>query len=176
MADELQDIDGQEEGVDEVQATSGTPKLLSLLAVLVGGALGFLVLGPMVVGSPASGAEGAEAAAHDDDPGAEADAAATELFSVENLVVNPAGTDEILRFLMVTVAVEPDSPDAMARMEANEIVLRDALLRSFALHTTDELLDMEGRGALLDELQGVIEAVVGPGTVNRIFLPQYVIQ
>lgn len=176
MAEELQDTEAQNEAVDEAPSGSGKARVLALLAVVVGAVVGFIVVGPAVGGASANEAAEADTAeaASETYPGG--GASAPELFSVENMVVNPAGTEGVLRFLMVTVAVEPHSADALARLEANEVVLRDALLRTFALHTTDELLDTGGRSALIAELRGVIEEVVGPGSVDRIFLPQYVIQ
>jgi flagellar basal body-associated protein FliL len=176
MAEELQEMEGPEGEAQEGAAAAGPSRLLALLAVVVGGTLGFLVVGPMVTADSGSGEEAVVRETGEGAYEAGEAAAGAELYSIENMVVNPAGTEGILRFLMVTVAVEPRSEAARTRMESNEVVLRDALLRAFGLHTTEELLDMGQRAALLDELRGVIETVVGDGAVERIFLPQYVIQ
>lgn len=138
-----------------------------LLLTLAGGAgAGASLLGPRV---GASLAEGSIAAAEEK---AEAPAA---LHMVENLVVNPAASSGS-RFLLASFAIEVTSAEVAARLEAQDVVIRDAFTLVLASRTVETLTDIQQRAALSQELVEAAEGVAGTGNVLRVLIPQFVIQ
>jgi flagellar FliL protein len=94
---------------------------------------------------------------------------------VDNLVVNPAGT-EGTRYLLVSVAVEPEDPAYVEELAAMDVALRHSLLSFFATKTVAELADINHREALVEEMKAILVHEVGEELVHHIYLPQYVIQ
>ena len=120
--------------------------IAAVLALLGGGAAGVFALGPMLRGGA------------DDAP----------LFSIENLVINPAGTQGT-RFLIVTVALEMKNADATPELTARDPEIRDLLLSLLSARTVEQLSDLGGRDALREEIRVAIEKVLGPDKVVRVF-------
>ncbi len=157
--------------------------IAAVVALIGGGAAGVFAIGPMLKGS---GGE-AKAAATDDhgDSGGEAkkkkgghgksDAGNQTLYTVDNLVVNPAGTQGT-RFLIATVAAELKSNDAVTSLQERDPEVRDELLNLLSARTVEQLSDLGGRDILKDEIKQAIEKIVGAGKVVRVFIPQYVLQ
>lgn len=169
-----------EEGTDEEGAQKkprGIIRVLGILLVAIGlaggGALGATFLGPAVGAKMAGGAEkeadgGGHGAAAAEEP-------ASDLHVIENLVVNPAGT-EGTRFLLVSVAVAPRKPLTVETLAGMDLGLRDALIRVLGAKSVEELVSIADRDALVEELMTAIEKVTGPDTIEQVLLPQYVIQ
>jgi flagellar FliL protein len=145
------------------------PLILAVVgAVLVGSAAGVFVAGPMLAGKPAGeAAKEAEAAAEDAVP--------KPVYQIDNLVLNPAGT-EGTRFLMATVAVQVPDEAAMALLKERDLELRDAVLRVLGTKSVQELADVSRRDSLKVELFHVLAEQLPGKTVREIYLPQFVIQ
>jgi len=94
---------------------------------------------------------------------------------LDNLVVNPAGS-EGTRYLLVSVAIEPEDAGMVPELAAMEVAFRHGLLGFLGSKTVQELTDISKREALVDELKLVMEKVAGKGVISRVYLPQYVIQ
>ncbi|MHB1167833.1 MAG: flagellar basal body-associated FliL family protein [Longimicrobiales bacterium] len=153
--------------------------ILSLLAALivslgVGGAVGMFVLGPRVSpigGAPAAGGHEAPApkkSSHHGEP-------ASALFPLESLVVNPAGSNGT-RFLIVSLAVQPTTPEGLKALEAAEPQVRDRLLQVLAAKTVDQLASIATRDSLKAEIISAIDETVPAADVQTLFMPQYVLQ
>ena len=173
------------EEVENPEAKGGSSVVRSLLLIVAvvlglggGGFVGFMIVSPavaerVVAAEPTKAEEGdGEDEKGDGEYGG---ASPAELHLIENLVVNPAGSDG-LRFLLVTVAVDAASGSALTEVENREIELRDALLRLFGSKTVVELSDPTGRTALIEEVRLGLEEVIGEGKIRRVFVPQFVIQ
>lgn len=142
--------------------------IVTMLAAAVGGgAVGAFVVAPRVAAAPA------EAAA--EPPPAEAEIAAGEIFSVGNLIVNPAGSLGT-RFLMVTVGIAATPSTGLARLRKLEIPVRDAITTVLEGQTLEELTQPGARDSLRQALQGALAPLAGSGVALRIYLPQFVIQ
>jgi len=98
-----------------------------------------------------------------------------QLHVIENLVVNAAGTNAS-RFLMASVALSPGPQADVDALAARDIELRDALLRLLGTKTVPELADIESRDAIKQEMMTVLSGLLGPGWVEGIYLPEFVIQ
>jgi flagellar FliL protein len=155
------------------------PLLVALAALGGGGAAGALFLGPTVV-APMLVSDPSEKPKEDKGGGGGHGGGGhgepvTNLVSVENLVVNPAGS-EGSRFLLVSVALELADPGMVDAILARDVELRDALILSFGTKTVAELADISRRAALIAEVKGALDHIVGDGVITKVFLPQYVIQ
>jgi flagellar protein FliL len=148
------------------------------LAMIGGGAAGVFALGPMLRGgddAAATSASGESGGHGKSKHGGGHGASKSPLFSVENLVINPAGTQGT-RFLIVTIALEMKDADATPELTARDPEIRDLLLSLLSARTVEQLSDLGGRDALKEEIRVAIEGVLGPDKVIRVFIPQYVLQ
>lgn len=154
-----------------------------LLSLVVGGLVGTLVLGPRVA-QATSGTPAADAGDHAADEGHETEdhgggghgeSGSGGLFTLESLVVNPAGTNGT-RFLIVSLAVEPTSSSGVETLKAHEPEIRDRLLQVLASKTVEQLSSLELRDSLKVEIVSAIDETVPSAGVHRLFMPQYVLQ
>lgn len=156
----------------EAPARAGGRMLLIVSIVLglaLGGATGVFVLAPM------SGTEETAGDSHAAAP-AEAEAESVVLVhEVENLVVNPAGTNG-QRFLLVTTTVVVRDAAALESVAARDTEVRDRLVDFLSARTVDELSDPSRREILKAELATAVGTLFPAGTVRRVLLPQFVIQ
>ena len=169
---------------NEDAAEGGRKVSLAMAAVLaisfaVGGAVGGAFIGPKLTSAApvrSGGAEhGGEEAENDHAPkGMEGGhATAAQLFTLESLVVNPAGTAGT-RFLIISLAM--DVGGSTDPLKNNEARLRDVLLGALSRKSVEELSDIEQREALKQELLQAINGAVRGTTVQAIYFPQYVLQ
>lgn len=188
----------------ETPAPSGIKALLpAILAVVIGigggAALGLFVAGPVLTKglvvakvakkAPSDAEHGDEATdeehASADEEGAEEEdhgdgkkkdaAAAPEIHTLDNLVINPANTGGA-RFLLVSIAIEAGSTKALETLKARDAELRDAVLNTIASREVDALTNITYRDTVKTELAAAINARFGKKTVKRLFFPQWVIQ
>ncbi len=152
------------------------PLLLALTAAAVGGAVGTVLLGPSL--GPWLAARGSQdqgSSGGGGHGGGHGGGGGQRLHSLENLVVNPAGSQGT-RYLLVSVAVEPKEPGMIEDLATLDVPLRHELLAILGAKTVEELSDIERREELVEELEEGLAHVVGEGVISRIYLPQYVIQ
>ena len=183
------------ENVEGQAAPTGFKAKLPLMAMVavgiaIGGGTGAVVVGPMVakkmgkVAPPhADSASAHGEAAADGGGGGEHGAAGGEkgggaeasVHLLENLVLNPSGTNGS-RFLLLTVAIETGTPAAAAEMTTRDAELRDIILTSLGTKTVDQLTDISTREVIKGELQTAIGGRFGKSAVKRLYFPQFVVQ
>lgn len=161
----------QAQAQDDAGKPAGGSKLLPLiglvLALAIGGGAGFVGVSRAVSQAhPASAPKKAEK---------KKPAEATPLYLIENLVVNPQGTKGA-RFLIVSVALQPEKAEGTEDLKRLDPELRDAYGHLLAAKTLDQLSDIAQRDSLKSEMKRVTEGVVGPHVVADLFLPQFVLQ
>lgn len=169
MARETRTHDGTEGGElvnVSVRPRRLLPTLVAAIGLALGGGLGWAVVGPVFV-------EHRGAARSEEESGSAQKE--RSFYSVENLVVNPAGTRG-MRYLVVTVTVEVKSANAARDLTSRDAEVRDALVRLLGRKTVEELADVDRRESLRQEIHDVIAGMVSRGEVVRVFLPLYVIQ
>ena len=146
--------------------------MICLIAAIVGGGAGAMVLGPKFRAQPAATEDGEEEAG---DHGAEAKGGHGEILSIGNLIINPAGSQGT-RFLMVTVGIEATSKEAMASLREQELAVRDAIGSLLESKSLAELTQFGARDTIRAALADKLKPMAGASAKIRVYLPQYVIQ
>lgn len=153
--------------------------LMVVAALAAGGAAGVFLIGPAVASAAGGDGEAEKASGHGEEPAADGHGGgggeAGTVWSLDNLIVNPAGTQG-MRFLVVSMAVHVRDEATVEALRAREPEVRDALLDMLAVRTVDQLADPTTRSDLREEILSVLESLAGPGSVQRVFLPQFVLQ
>ena len=147
---------------------------------VLGAAVGAFVVAPRLVPTaaaaeaPADGEEG-HGDAEEGEEGKTGDGkAAGKVFRIDNLIVNPAGSQG-QRFLMATVAFEVSEADE-ATLRAREIQVRDDVVGVLAAQPLDSLIAPHSRDALKARLVEVARRRLAPKAKVTVYLPQFVIQ
>jgi flagellar FliL protein len=171
MAEDPQVEAPDEEGGEEARPKSWLRILVLLVGLSVGGTAGVFLLGPSV-GRALTARESGDG--HGADQGGGHGATVETVHVIENLVVNPAGT-EGRRFLLVSMALEPADGD-VGRLETLEPELRAVVIPILAARSVEELLDLSRREELTTEVSEALDEVVGGDGLRRVLFPQFVVQ
>lgn len=148
-------------------------------ALIAGGAGGAFLVGPRIVAArnakpaPHKSAESADNAESGD--GKKGDSAKHGVYKIDNLIVNPAGSQGT-RFLMATVAIEVPDEKLALTLKERDVQLRDAVIAALEGETLDQLT----RPGARDTVKARVARAVAPLTRDvkslRVYLPQFVIQ
>ena len=143
-------------------------------ATLLGGVMGVVVVAPRVIASrmPATTSEADSGAAQ---PAHEPAGEQGPLFTIDNLIVNPAGSLGS-RFLMISVAIETPNAKVEETLRKQEPRIRDMIIALLERQTMEMLSQVGARDSLKAQLADTIATVYGGGARLRLFLPQFVIQ
>lgn len=109
------------------------------------------------------------------DDGAHDEARRHPVVQLDDLILNPAGTDGS-RFLVLALAMELRGEAGVQSVQERDPAVRDVILSSLAAKTVAELSDATARPALREELREGLNQLLGAGTVVRVYLPRFVIQ
>jgi flagellar FliL protein len=170
--------------------------LAVVVGIAAGGAGGAFFVGPLLAEGiapktaataaaagehGADGADGAEEGEDEEKPAGEGKegegAAAKPVYTIDNLVLNPAQSGGT-RFLLLTIAFELKDDATLEEMKTRDAELRDAVLVTVGAKSVEYLSDM----AVRDTLKGELKSVAGKlfpkkkNAIHRIYFPQFVIQ
>jgi flagellar FliL protein len=109
---------------------------------------------------------------------AEGDSAAKgapAVLTLENLVLNPAGSGGA-RFLLLSVAIEGADAAAVTKLQSRDAELRDVVLSTLGLKSVDELAEITAREGIKTQLVAALNERFGKQSVRRVYFPQYVVQ
>jgi flagellar FliL protein len=173
----------------EAQQGASSKKLLPLIAagvvsLAVGLGAGALVVGPRIAPAPAAAASSASAHGEQapaeeegssDEHAATGESGAGSMHVVDNIVLNPAGSNGT-RFLMVSAAFELKSAEAADQMGALDAQARDAILRVLGAKSVDQLSDLSRRDSIKAEVRDAVAPLLPKGAIHRIYFPSFVIQ
>jgi flagellar protein FliL len=167
------------------------PALLLAAGLLVGAGTGALAAVPLAqrsgsanhADSHAADTLTASADQHMDDcsgePGAANDTGAVHSYMLEDLVMNPAGSGGT-RFLIATVAIGVCSAEAVTRLQAREVEVRDRVLGVLGSMTVHQLVDAQSDGPVRDSLRAAVQrpltSMFSGGIVQHVMLPRLVVQ
>lgn len=173
----LEPADGDGVGAEEKAAGKGKIFWIFLIAAALVPALGGAFLAytkyPQIL--TAATALGIGVASEDSTEVKEEPIEYKEFLEMENLVINPMGTDGH-RFLMVKLGLESDAK-VLEDVKKKEMVVRDTLLKVLGRRTVIELSDISQRNSLKEEMRHAINSVTGEvGEIDRIYFTQYVLQ
>ncbi len=165
-------------------APSSGPHPIVLIATVVaalaaGGAAGAFLIGPRLVparpkAAAKPAADGVAAAAAGEEHGGK-DGAKRGMYKIENLIVNPAGSQGT-RFLMATVAFDVPDEKLAAALKERDVQLRDAVISALESDTMDELTRAGARDSVKAQVARAVKPVTRDIPSMRIYLPQFVIQ
>lgn len=176
----------EEEQPTDASAAPAKPSMMLAIAGLLGGLVigglgGSFALGPvlakkLVAPKSAEAATDEKSGEGDHEGGKGEKKAGATVHMMENLVLNPAGSNGT-RFLMAAVAAEVKDEKVKEEMTGRDAELRDAVLRILGERTVDQLSDMslrEGiKKALVDSLNARLQS---KSAIKRVYFPQFVIQ
>lgn len=152
---------------EEIPAASGgkMPIIAAVGALLVGVAAGMFVIAPRLPGA---------APAKHEAPAEGEEAPKKVLFELENVIVNPAGSQG-QRFIVATVAFEVSSEATRNVLHESETQIRDAVTGVLERKTVDELLAPGARDSLRDAFAKVVAPYL-KGEKVQVFIPQFLVQ
>lgn len=170
-------MDATTTGAEAAPAPKKLPMILTaLVALVLGGAAGAFGVGPMLGPSSAgkaAAAEGGESGG-EGGHGAEGEGAKPAIFTLEGIVVNPAGSRG-QHHLIATVAYEVEKAADEPRLREAEVPLRDKVSALLEAKTLDVLTSPGIRDQLRTELRALAEPYLSAGSV-KVYLPQYIVQ
>ncbi len=171
-------------------AAAGSPLPLvgaAVGALVLGSVLGIFVVAPRIVAArggaqtAAGEAVGGDAkkgehgkkdkpkGGHGEQPGE------TAVHKIDNLIVNPAGSQG-RRFLMMSVAIEVPDTKTEAALRLKDAMLRDAIIGAIERQPIGVITSPGGRDSVRAAIQRVLEPLVEEAEWVHIYLPQFVLQ
>ena len=173
------------------------PIVLALVGTGAGGFVGAKVVGPKltagfadVIAADGAAAHGAKKGAHsaentDEETSAEAEGDAAKgggekgsppLYTISDLVLNPAGSGGT-RFLMLSVAFDMKDSSGVEALKSRDAEIKDAVLALVGSKTVDQLAEVSAREPLKVEIRDLVAKITKkPKAIKRVSFPQFVIQ
>ncbi len=170
------------------------PLALALAGIGAGGFVGMKVIAPKIVsGFTGDLLTAADVAAHatkkdstEEEIAAAAEAHAKKggeggeskppLYTISDLVLNPAGSGGT-RFLMLSVAFDMADSTGVEAMKLRDAEIKDAVLALVGGKTVDELAEVSAREPLKLEIRDLVSRITKkPKAIKRVSFPQFVIQ
>ena len=140
--------------------------ILAVAGLAAGAAAGLFGVGPILA---------KKRAAAPPPPKVETHTVATLTHSIENIVLNPAGTGAS-RFLMVTATFELKDGTVQELMKNREPEVRDRLLELLGKKTVEELTEPAQRDVIKKQVLDAVTPLFPKDAVKKVFFPQFVIQ
>lgn len=172
-------MDEETSSAADAETKSGKLPLViaAVVSLAVGAGIGTVVLAPRL--APAAIAPTANAADSTQTDGkadgSHDEAAAAPMYALENIVLNPAGTNGS-RYLLLTVALVLRDASGEATAKARDIEVRDRIVALLATQTVDDLVDPTQRDSVKVRIHRAVAPLFPEGAVRRVLLPQFVVQ
>lgn len=172
------------------------PLVIALAGLGGGAAIGAMVVGPKLSASIIGNLTPAELAAHapgkdtsgehattGEADGEHADGAGKDgahgpppLYTISDLVLNPAGSGGT-RFLMLSVAFDMKDSAAIDILKQRDAEIKDAVLALVGAKTVEQLAEVSAREPLKAEINTLVSTIVKQKKlIKRVSFPQFVIQ
>lgn len=163
--------------------------LIGLVAIFGAYLLTTKLLKPMMAHSPTKGAKPIVEEAKKEPPkaeekpkgaegegkGGEKSAVEGKYYTIESIVVNPAGTAGT-RFLSCGVSFELDNEADVKAFEAKGVQIKDILITILSSKTVDELSDIALRNKMRRQIQFVVNRYTAPAKAKAVYLTDFVLQ
>ena len=119
---------------------------------------------------------GEEGADHEPAAGGEHGPVAPSLYTLSDLVLNPAGSGGT-RFLMLSVAFDMKDSAGVEALKMRDAEIKDAVLALVGAKTVEELSEVASREPLKVEIRTLVGKITKkPKAIKRVSFPQFVIQ
>jgi len=198
------ETEGAAEGADQ-PAKKGLSKLIlfggiGVGAIVIGIVLALFVVGPMMGGGDkaetteeATAAEEEDSGHHEEAHGEEsgghgessghgeegghgaAPAASGTLFSIDNIVINPAGTNGS-RFLSTSIAFELGSSDLGRKFQERQTVIRDALITILSAKTVAQLTTPKQKEITRYQIRKRVAQLLEAEDIPGVYYTDFVLQ
>lgn len=99
---------------------------------------------------------------------------ASEFFTIESIVVNPAETGGT-RYLSCSVSFEVAKAD-LSVFKEKQVKIKDILITILSSKTVDELADIKQRNDMRKQILAVVNRYVAPAQADAVFLTDFVLQ
>jgi len=170
----------QQEAAAPAGKKTGLIVALTLAGAVAGGLVAAFVVAPRLIRHPAAVAVDSAAA---EPAQGEAEAGGGEaahvpgekLVQLENIIVNPAGSQGS-RFLMTSVAFAVADEKKEKELRERQVELRDRVTGILETMTMAQLTTPGARDTLKSRIAAMAAEMLGEKTAPRVFLPQFVIQ
>jgi len=156
--------------------------VVSLVAIFAAYLLTVKVLRPMLAHTVTPQEQAAEQQAKPAESEAEAQdeeghggSDAAEFYTIESIIVNPAGTAGT-RYLSCSVSFELPSNDDKKQFEAKAVQIKDILITILSSKTVEELADVKKRNAMRRQILVVVNKFVEPAKASAVYLTDFVLQ
>lgn len=177
-------------------AKKGSPIMLyagvGIACIAIGVAVAIFLLKPSAAAPSADAAD--QSAEHDDGHGKKKEkkdkkekkeeghggghgggAAESDVFTVKDLVVNPAGTGGS-RFLSVSISFQMDDASLVADLQANEPLIRDALITILSSKTVSQLTDAKEKELIRLQIKKRVMQLLETEELAGVFYNDFVLQ
>ncbi len=172
-------------------AKRGSSKLvifggIGLAVILIGVALALFVLRPMMASTSGGAAGKADTsrtekradlpkAAKPEKSGKAGEAGSAIVFSIEDIVVNPAGTGGT-RFLSVSFGFDLNSKELAMEFEQREPLVRDVLITILSSKTVAELTDPKQKEIMRLQIRKRLSQLLSTDDLTGVYYTDFVLQ
>jgi flagellar FliL protein len=106
----------------------------------------------------------------------EGEGAASNVYTLDNLVLNPAESGGT-RFLLLSITFQSSNASVLEAMKAKDAELRDVVLVTLGAKTVEQLANMSARDSLKVELASAAKKLLKKKSARiKVYFPQFVIQ
>jgi flagellar protein FliL len=102
-------------------------------------------------------------------------ATAPPLYTISDLVLNPAGSGGT-RFLMLSVAFDMKDSSAVETLKQRDAEIKDAVLALVGAKSVEQLAEVSAREPLKAEIKTLVTKIIKKKLIKRVSFPQFVIQ
>jgi len=106
---------------------------------------------------------------------AEADELNQNIYMLENIVINPVGTNGG-RYVALAVGFGVRNPETLSVLETRDIQIRDAINSLLSNKSLREFVDVSRRDSLKQEIMTTVNGKIEPKQVESVYFTEYVIQ
>ncbi|MEW5924383.1 MAG: flagellar basal body-associated FliL family protein [Candidatus Zixiibacteriota bacterium] len=161
------------DGEDQVgQSRKKKPWLIYLVVVAVMAAGGYFIGTKFLKSSEPVSTEEKSDEKKDDE---KKNNAATEMFMMEDIIVNPSGTGGT-RFLSVSIGFELGSREAVLQFEKREPVIKDALITILGSKTIEQLSDSREKEITRYQIKKRVEQLMQTKELSAVYFTDFILQ
>ena len=97
-----------------------------------------------------------------------------KIFNIEDLIINPAGTNG-QRLLLLSVGFGVESEEPLNLLKENEVIIKDLVITAVSQKTLGTLSKIEMKDSLKVELANKINSVYPNANVKNVYFSKYLI-
>jgi flagellar protein FliL len=132
----------------------------------------FLVKAPEVKGETSK--ENTENVSEENKGEGETAESATHIYSIEDLIINPSGTNG-QRLLLLSVGFGVPTEEKATMLKGNEVLIKDMILNTISQKTLNALSRNEEKDSLKIELAAKINKLIPSAEIKNVYFSKYVL-